>query len=134
MNTSKKQNAKKERMSEIISEEILSATKFVYSLYPGDEETYKEYTILNLEIERDTIFLDLSDSNGKKEKYTLNHFEKFLNIETGPYCSYNNGTISFFSNQSEEEYKKELPERLVGEPTKESTTEELSFSEANECF
>ena len=123
MNTSKKQNAKKERMSEIISKEILGATKFAYSLYPGYEKTYKEYTILNLKIERDTIFLELRNSKGKKERYTLDHFEEFLNRETGPFCSYDNERISFFSNHSKTEYDAKLAEESTTELAEESTTE-----------
>lgn len=88
MNTSKKQNVKKERMNKIISKEIRDATKFVYSPYPGDKNLYNKYTILNLGIERDTIFLDVKDSNKKETKYTLNHFEEFLNRKTGPFCTF----------------------------------------------
>ena len=109
MNTSKKQNVKKERMTTI--QEICIAKTFVDSLYPGDKNLYNKYTILNLGIERDTIFLDVKDSNKKETKYTLNHFEEFLNRKTGPFCTFEHGEISFFSNHSEEEYKKELAER-----------------------
>jgi len=105
LNTSKKQNAKKERMSE----EICSAKKFVYCLYPGHEETYEEYTIecLTTNDEKSTIFLEVSNLKGTTQ-YTLNHVNDFLDRKNGPYCSYNNGTISFFSNQSKQEYEKEL--------------------------
>ena len=89
-----------------MSEEICGAKKFVYCLYPGHEETYEEYTILNLKIERDTIFLELENSKGTT-KYTLNHVNDFLDRKNGPYCSYNNGKISFFSNQSKQEYELE---------------------------
>ena len=110
MNTSKKQNAKKERMSEIISEEILGAKTFVHSLYPGHEETYQKYTILKLEIEGDTILFDLSDSNGIT-KYTLCDFKKCLNRETGDFYTFEHGEISFFSYHSKAEYEAKLAER-----------------------
>lgn len=111
MNTSKKQNAKKERMTTI--QEICTAKTFVHSYYPGDNtKTHKKYTILNLEIneKKSTIFLELRNSNEEKERYTLNHFEEFLNRKTGPFCTFEHGEISFFSYHSKAEYEAELAE------------------------
>ena len=121
MNTSKKQNAKKERMSEIISEEILGAKTFVRSLYPGHKETYQEYTILKLKIEGDTILLELRNSK-EETKYTLCGFKKRLNRKTGPFCTFKHGKISSFCYHSKAEYEAKLAERKA-ELAKNSTIE-----------